>query len=37
MGNPDTEIVSEDVIRQLITDYDDAVARGDLIVRRDAT
>ncbi len=32
MGNADTRITADDVLRQ-ITDYDEAKARGDLTIR----
>lgn len=32
MGNPKTRITSEDVLRQLITDYDAMKAQGKLVV-----
>ena len=33
MGNATTQITPDDVLRQIITDYDEAKARGDLIQR----
>jgi hypothetical protein len=37
MGNATTRITADDVLRQIITDYDEAKARGDLIQRTTPT